>query len=145
MARFVFRLQKVLDNRIRIEDIKKQEYIKLRRKYIHEKEKLDILKQKLDEFIKKPSKNNEALYTYISSYNYITLLEERIKIQTEVIKKCERELEIKRLEFEESQKNRKVLEKLKQNAKNEYDTEIDKIEQKQNDEFALYGFIRNNK
>jgi flagellar FliJ protein len=141
MRRFVFNLQKVLDHRMRIEDAKKHEFVKSRLIYLKEKEKLTTLEGKLDDLVSgSPSGNNT--FSYIARYNYMLLLEERIDDQKRAVGVREGEMNEKKLEFEISQKDRKVLDKLKEKAHIEYNFNMDKLEQKQNDEFALYGYVR---
>lgn len=141
MGKFVFRLQKVLDHRIRIEDVKKQAFMKSRLVYLKEKEKLDQLIHRLDTINSSPVSGKNS-FSYISRYNYITLLGERIEDQEKVVNVRLEEMNTKKLEFEGSQKDRKVIDKLKEKAKVEYDFNMDKLEQKQNDEYALYGYVR---
>lgn len=141
MARFVFRLQKVLDYRERIEDIKKQAFVKSRFEYLTEKKKLDDLENKLDDLMSCPSPGNTA-FSYIARYNYMTLLEERIEDQAKITSMHEEKMNQKKQEFEASQKDRKVLDKLKERARSDYNFNMDKLEQKQNDEFALYSYVR---
>lgn len=141
MARFKFRLQKVLDHRIRIEDAKKQAFVRSRQVYLKEKEKLDALKTELDICNSKPVIYGSP-YFYIAKYNYILLLDERIDDQEKVVAVRQEEMNAKKVEFESSQKDRKVIDKLKEKAAMDYNFEMDKLEQKQNDEFALYGYTR---
>lgn len=141
MAGFEFRLQKVLDHRMRIEDAKKQAFIKSRLVYLKEKEKLKGLENKLDELVSGEPGGSHA-FSYIARYNYMLLLEERIDDQKKVVSVREGEMNQKKLEFEYSQKDRKVLDKLKEKARTEYNLHLDKIEQRQNDEFALYSYVR---
>jgi flagellar protein FliJ len=142
MARFVFRLQKVLDHRVRIEDLKKQEFIKARDAFLKEKGILEDLYKRLEECNAKTIEKSTGIFIYVARYNYITLLQERIEDQMKKVKLFEEEMLKKKYEFEESQKARKVIEKLKENAYDEFTKESDLVEQKQNDEFALYGHMR---
>lgn len=142
MKKFVFRLQKVLDQRLRAEDEKKREFVKARIAYTKEKEKLDGLREELLDCNLKLVDSFSGSFKYIVKYNHISLLEDRIKDQELVVKFMEQEMDSKRAEFEKSKKDRKVIEKLKENSQNEYNTFIDKQEQKLNDEFALYGYVR---
>lgn len=141
MGRFVFNLQKVLDHRMRIEDAKKQDFIKSRLVYMKEKDTLDVLRYKLDECISNPASYKDS-YSYITRYNYMVMMEDMIKDQEKVVSVREGEMNEKKLLFESSQKDRKVMDKLKEKASAYYNLEMDRFEQKQNDEFALYGYVR---
>lgn len=141
MGRFTFRLQKVLDHRLRVEDVKKQAFVKSRLSHLREKRILDDFHDSLKECNSRPVTGGGAFF-YISKYNYITLLEERIEDQSKKVKVLYDEMNEKKLEFEDSQKDRKVLDKLKDKAYSEYNSSNDKEEQKQNDEFAIFGYVR---
>jgi flagellar FliJ protein len=142
MTGFVFRLQKVLDHRIRIEDARRQAFIMARQGYLNEKELLASLEQKLVELNSRSVEKTSGVYTYIAAINYGALLEERIEKQSGKVQSAMEEMDKKRVKFEESQKDRKVLEKLREKALEEYLELQDKAEQNRNDEFALYGYVR---
>jgi flagellar FliJ protein len=142
MGGFVFRLQKVLDHRSRIEENKKQVFAKSRIQYLNEKEKLDILNDTLKGFYSRDGQKNTSAFSYIAAYNYSTLMEERIEDQEKVVSVCEEDMNKKKDEFNVSRKDRKIIDKLKENALQEYNADIEKREQKMNDEFALYKYVR---
>jgi len=58
------------------------------------------------------------------------------------IKKAEDELAIKKDELTKSTADRKVIEKLKEKAKDEFNLEVGQKEQKLNDGFALFSYVR---
>jgi len=143
MARFAFRLQKVLEHRQRIEDDNKILFAKSRQVYLSEKEKLQMLYKKLEESRTDKVEKSTGIFTYIAKYNYMLLLEKRIEEQTKRVKACENDMLIKKNKLEESRKSRKVIDKLKENTYKQYMRNMERLEQKQNDEFALYGYMRN--
>ena len=112
MEKFAFRLQKVLDHRMTVEDIKKRAFVKSRLKYLKEEKNLKCFKDKFSEHIAKPVKST-GIVQYIANFNYISLLKERIDEQEKVVKLIEDEMNIKRKEMEDSKKDRKVMDKLK--------------------------------
>lgn len=142
MKGFVFRLQKVLDHRMRVEDEKKLSFVESRINFLKEAKKLDELKKELDDCSSKPITSFSTPLQYIMIFNYISLLDERIEEQSKVVKARKDEMDIKKAQFEGSRKDRKVIDKLKENAHREYNIFMDNLEQKQNDEFALYGYTR---
>lgn len=141
MGGFTFRLQKVLDHRSRIEEVKKQAFAESRIKYFNEKQKLDLLHSRLEEF-NQQDYNGDSAFSYLVSYNYMMGLEKKIEEQQKVVTVRHDEMEEKKNDFTQSRKDRKVIDKLRENALNRYKTEMDKIEQKQNDEFALYRYVK---
>lgn len=141
MGSFTFRLQKVLDYRTKIEDQKKQEFMKARLDYIKQEEKLNSLKKELQDCIKKGWLFSDVFHYQVMN-NYIAFMNEKIDKQYKVTKSSEKIMDEKKSEYTESRINRKVIDKLKENAFDEYKKDSDSIEQKQNDEFALYGYMR---
>jgi flagellar FliJ protein len=142
MAKFVFRLQKVLDHRLRIEDEKKRAFVKARLAYLNELEKLDNLQNELDICNSKLVDSLSTPFQYIVKFQRTALLQERIEDQGKAVKVKEEEMNSKKVEFEMAQRDRKVIDKLKEKAQREYVAAADRLEQKQNDEFALYGYVR---
>lgn len=141
MGSFTFRLQKVLDYRTKIEDQKKQEFMKARLDYTKQEEKLNSLKMELQDCIKKGWLFSDVFHYQVMN-NYITFMNEKIDKQYKVTKSSKKIMDEKKSEYTESRINRKVIDKLKENAFDEYKKDSDSIEQKQNDEFALYGYMR---
>jgi flagellar FliJ protein len=61
-------------------------------------------------------------------------------MQKEIIEKKSEELEAMRLELVEAQKDRKIMEKLKERDYTDYQNEVKAVEQKQLDEMAVLKF-----
>lgn len=141
MDSFDFRLQKVLDYRIKIEDKKEQEFIKSRADYLQQKEKLDSLNEELQSCIQKGWVFSDAFH-YQAMYNYVTYMNEKIDRQHEETRLAKEAMDAKKSEYTDSRRDRKVIDKLKENAFSSYKKDLESIEQKQNDEFALYGYVR---
>lgn len=141
MDSFDFRLQKVLDYRIKIEDKKEQEFIKSKADYLQQKEKLDSLNEELQSCIQKGWVFSDAFH-YQAMYNYVTYMNEKIDRQHEETRSAKEAMDAKKSEYTDSRRDRKVIDKLKENAFNSYKKDLESIEQKQNDEFALYGYVR---
>jgi flagellar FliJ protein len=137
-----FQAPEGVGHRSRIEENKKQVFAKSRIQYLGEKQKLDILNDRLKEFSSREGKKNTSALSYVAAYNYTTLMEERIEDQEKVVSVCEEDMNKKKDDFNESRKDRKIIDKLKENAWQEYNADIEKREQKMNDEFALYRYVR---
>lgn len=141
MNPFVFRLQNVLDYRKTIEAQKEQEYSKTRSDYLKEKEKLEGLQRKLQSCTQSDWGYTDAFH-YQAMYNYMEFMAEKIDSQIEITDRTEGKMNEKKAEYTDSRKDRKIIDKLKENAFKDYKHESDSAEQKQNDEFALYGYMR---
>lgn len=142
MKGFTFRLQKVLDHRIDVEDTKKDEFVKSRMEYIKQQEHLESLKQEIARTNKIKPKKSTNIFSYITMNNYKTALNEKTEIQEKRVDIYRESMNQKKEEFLESKRDRKVIEKLKDKAYNEFIIDQNKSEQKQNDEFALYGYMK---
>lgn len=73
---------------------------------------------------------------------YIEFLNKKIESETDKLNILKKKFEEKKKELLKSTSDRKVLEKLKEKAKSEFEFEENKKEQKQNDDFALFSYIR---
>lgn len=142
MERFTFNLQKVLDFRVDIEEKRKEEYVSAQKHFL-------TCESILEDFIQ--MRNNALMGTnklksgsdFQSFSKYIDFINKRIEAARENLKKAEVDLTFKKEELLSSSMDRKVIEKLKEKAKSEYDLELLRIEQKQNDDFAIHSFLRN--
>lgn len=73
---------------------------------------------------------------------YIEYLNKKIETETEKLSILKNKFEEKKKELLKSTSDRKVLEKLKEKAKSEFEFEENKKEQKLNDDFALFSYVR---
>ncbi|MTI69483.1 MAG: flagellar export protein FliJ [Firmicutes bacterium] len=144
MKNFKYSLENVLKYRKDKEETLKQEYSNVERNYLIEKEKLEELERKLDSAVNSNAKNTSREVTYRKNvYNYIQFLREKIVLQRELTLNYKDELEQKRSELVSAQKERKTIEKLKEKAYTKYKVELNRQEQKLNDELAMFSYLRN--
>lgn len=141
MSGFNFRLQKILDIRYQREEESK-------RLFKEAQDNKNVIEKKLNELeynYKKYSRleTNCSMVERKIRQNYCNVLHFNINETTVELSKKSEELEIKREDLKKSQIERKTVEILKDKQKQAYIKEQNLIEQKNNDEFALYGFIRN--
>ena len=141
MKKFVFKLQKVLDYRFEIEEKKKDEFAKAQKKLLSEKNKLESLIERKKSAVEDKS-NYKSKLDYQLLLNYIDFMDDKIENQMAEIKKAEDEFAIKKDELIKSTADRKVIEKLKEKAKDEFNLEVGQKEQKLNDGFALFSYVR---
>ena len=140
-VKYEFKLQKLLDLREEKEEESKRLFRESMKALNKEKEKLNIIK----EDIKKYSgiKTEEDLIYQKIKRNYLKALEIGKKEGEKQVKIKEKELYFRREDLIGKQKERKIVEKLKEKDKEKFFKELDRIESINNDEFALYGYIRN--
>ena len=132
MENFKFRLQRVLDIKIKNEEESKIKYSKAQNeKRVVEKE-LDDLKQMYKKY-----ENEIDVEDHISriiTFNYLNSLSNNINIKSNELSK--------KVNLLNKQIERKSLEKLKENKFNLHKKKEELKEQATNDEFGMYSFLR---
>ncbi len=86
--------------------------------------------------------NNSTVEKKIQQ-NYLNSLNRSIKETETLLDIKEKEVNIKREELKQKQIDKKIVRTLKEKKKEEFIKEQNLIEQRNNDEFALYAYIRN--
>jgi flagellar protein FliJ len=143
LEQYQFRLQKLLDIRVDKEEESKRNFKQAQNEKLKVEEKLNNLKQSYEKYREITGTESvierKIKHVYLNSINY------NIAETSEELKSKERVLEDKREELKLKQIDRKTVESLKEKQKAEFIKEQELIEQKMNDEFALYAFIRKQK
>ncbi|MCL2047623.1 MAG: flagellar export protein FliJ [Defluviitaleaceae bacterium] len=143
MPRFNFRLQQYLNVKEQIEEQKEFEYAKAIRILEEEKQALADLRSRRDEAVEKLRK---AVSHAISPFevrrynNNIERMKQQIKTQKERVAAAEAYVEQKRQELIQAMKERKALEIVKDNAREEFLKEVDIQERKQVDELVSFKY-----
>ena len=143
MPKFQFRLQKYLGVKEQIEEQKELEYAKAIRILEEEKQKLAEFCKRKDEAVEKL---RAAVSKSISPFeirrynNNIERLNHQIKVQIERVAAAEAFAEKKREELVQAMKERKALETVKDNAREEFIKENDRLERKQVDELVSFKY-----
>jgi flagellar FliJ protein len=141
LENFNFNLQKVLDYRVGIEEKKKLEYVEAQKNMLRQESILNHLLEKrtiAEHYIS----SNMTGYECQSLTRYIENLDNKILDQRKALNESIKVLEIKIRELTQCMSDRKVLEKLREKAYQEFHDEANKREQKLNDDFALHAFVR---
>ncbi|MDW8799659.1 flagellar export protein FliJ [Clostridium sp. A1-XYC3] len=141
MQHYRFRLQKLLDIRIDKEEESKRIFKDAQSEKLKVEEKLNILKENYNKY--RELNGSESPIERKIKHVYLNAISHSISEVSEELKRKSQVLEEKRLELNEKQIDRKTVESLKEKQKAEFLKEQDLIEQRMNDEFALYAFIRN--
>lgn len=148
MKRFAFRLQKLLDIRVRRETILKEELAKLLYFQKLEEEKLIKIERKLSNAQETKGSLQQQERTNpneIEQYQFFidSLVFKRIN-QLYVLDQAKRRVTLKREELIEASKEKKIIEKLREKKEYAYYLELDQLEQKTMDEIATYMDFRDN-
>lgn len=137
---YKFRLQKLLDIRKDKEEESKRAFKQANLEKENTEEKLICLKEDYCKYNKHLSNESLAMKKLKNMYlNALdtTISDTKIELQDKII-----DLDEKRELLRQKQIDRKTVETLKEKQNQAFLKEQQLIEQKANDEFALYGFIR---
>ena len=138
---FKFRLQKVLDLKIKDEEEIKMEFAKIQQKKIDIETNLENLESNYSKY--SIGKNNDSVQNQKITINYLLALNNSIMDLSEKLDKSTNELEKARKQLISKQIERKSLEKLKEKTYGQYYKEEQLKEQSTNDEFASMSYLRN--
>jgi len=140
MAKFVFKLQSVLNIKKQQEESKKNELGKAIQILESEKRKLSALENELENTVTEfNEKTKKTTVQELISYNkYLSSLNSSIRLQKEKVNDAAVYVDKIREELIDAVKERKILDKLKEKKYEEYLTEQKKLEQKTNDEIVSY-------
>lgn len=137
---YKFKLQRLLDLREKEEDGKKIVFMEA----LREKNRVEEELKSLEDSFKRYStvNNNMSITERKIQHHYLNLLNSTIDITQEKLKTDEERVKLTRKELVTAQVNKKIVGILKDKDQAAFIKEENRIEQIQNDEFALYGFIR---
>jgi flagellar protein FliJ len=144
MKRFVWRLQRVLDIKIKEEQIKRAELIEITERLARAQNELIMQKKILEDIINSLAEEHprsrldkQEFFLKNSAIN-----DELIKKLESKIKEIEKQQKEKISEVIKVKKFRKSMEKLRDETKMQYIKEQEKIEQKDADEITTMSFAR---
>lgn len=143
MARFQFRLQRYLSVKEQIEAQKEIEYAAALRAVEEEKEKLRALEDSREGAVQglRKSVSTRIMPIEIKRYNNtIERLKQMIAVQLGRLASAREFAERKRLELVEAMKERKAIEKVRENAFEEYLKEEDRAARLLTDELTSYKY-----
>lgn len=143
MKKFIFPLQSVLSLKEKIESQEKiffQTAMAELRKEQAELEALENRKTGYEERLRECVRSKLDLLSVKKNKEAIEIIKEMIQQQTGKVRKAERHAEVARIRLEEAMKERKTLEKLRDDAFAEYVKEYEKEEQKEIDELVSFRY-----
>lgn len=140
---FVFKLQQVLDYRINIEEKILHEFSEQKRCLALEEFRLkNLIEERINSIGELKKMRNVAVHSddialYVSYIERTRAEEEK---QKKVIISLKERLENKRKELVEAVKRRKVMERLKEKHKEEFEKDMREMEQRNSDEMTVLRF-----
>lgn len=141
MSKYNFRLQKLLDIRLDKEEESKRNFTEAQNQKLKVETKLEELNANYEKY--RDIQGNESVIKRRITHIYLNAINYSINEASEELQQKERILEDKRYDLKQKQIDRKTVEILKEKGEKAFLKEQNLIEQRNNDEFALYGFIRN--
>ncbi len=139
MRGYKFSLEKVLEWRENSEKDTAKVFASIQNELQYQQNGLNSLRLE-DENIKKKILSLNNINELKQQYLFKQSIEEKIERQILLIDETSKKLEKQRLELLEAQKNRKIMEKLKEKDYNTYREDILYEEQKELDEMAVLKF-----
>ena len=143
MKKFMFPLQSVLDLKEKMESQEKilfQTAMAELRKEQAELETLEQRKFEYEERMRESVRSKLNLLSVKTNKEAIEILKEMIQQQIGKVRRAERHAEVARMRLEDAMKERKTLEKLKEDAFSDYVKEYEKEEQKEIDELVSFRY-----
>lgn len=141
MKAYKFRLQKLLDIRVDKEEECKIQFQQAQNESFKTKEKLMEMKESYKKY--NNFSGGSSVIEQKIRHIYVNNLSYTIDETAEELNQKEKIVESKREELKQTQIDRKTVEILRDKYIDDFKREQNRIEQNLNDEFALYGFIRN--
>ena len=143
MAKFVYRMQNILDIKNKLEVQARNSYAAARRKLSQEEEKLDRMfeqKKAYEENYRQQLSGNINILQINICKNAIELCKNQIKKQLVEVKVASLNLEAAQKRLGEVMKERKIQEKLREKAYEEFLQELNDQEKKEIDELVSFRF-----
>ena len=138
---YKFSLQKLLEIREEKEEESKRLFTESQRQKQITENELNNMRDSYDKY-KGIRPGEDVIYQKIKR-NYLLALESGIKSKEQELVLKSREVEVRRIDLKQRQVDRKIVETLKEKQYRAFIKEQDRIEQINNDEFALYAYMRN--
>ena len=138
MAKFIYRMQNILNIKYKLEESAKQEYAEARQALAAEEQKLDALKKRKQGYYEAYQASIQGRLDFLEieeNANSMDILDMMIEEQNAVIRQKSKELELARQKME-----RKMHEKLKEKKFDEFKQELNATEKRETDEVAGYQF-----
>ena len=143
MAKFIFKMESILSVKTKLEDQAKAEYGIETMKLREEEHKLTLLENRKSGF-------EQQLFEAVSDRlvilsikrleDSVENLKYNIKLQIIVIRKQEERVALARAKLDNAMKERKIYEKLKEKAFEEFKAEVNAQEQKEIDQLVSFRF-----
>ena len=143
MAKFKYRMQSILNIRYQLEDQAKMEFGRAQMRLMAEEEKLGKLIDRKEAYLEEGRKmRSDALHVddLRENRNAVLIMDEMIEAQSIQVKLAEKDVEAARLKLQAVMQERKMHEKLKEKALEQFMREENAAEGKAVDELTSYVY-----
>ena len=143
MAKFIYRMQSILDLREKLEESARNAFAEARLRLDNEEEKLEALKARKAGYEEEGRRLREDVIDVLKikeNSDAIERMKERIALQKIEVNKAAAFLEEARLNLQEAMKETKIQNKLKENAFEDFKRELIAEEMKEVDELTSYTY-----
>lgn len=143
MAKFIYRMENILNIKYKMEEQAKQEYMTIRMRLNEAEDELQKLKDRKDGYFdtyRKLVSEKLQVLEIEQCKEAIILMDEYIAAQKQVIRSIELELEAAIRKMNEAMQERKIHEKLKENQFEIFLQELNQEEMKEIDQLVSYQY-----
>ncbi|MEG1459193.1 MAG: flagellar export protein FliJ [Acetivibrio sp.] len=145
MAKFLYKMENILSIKYKLEEQAKTSFGQARRLLDKEEEKLKKMEDHRDTYEKilRGEMNNQLnIKEIIRCEDAIEIIKYDIKLQLIAVNIAKQQLELARIKLNEAMVDRKIHEKLKENAFETFKKELEKAEQKEIDELVSFTYSK---
>lgn len=143
MAKFVYRMQSILDIKLKLEEQAKQQFMMAQARLNDAEAELGQMKQRKEDYTQQYRKSIQQKLDLLDldyGKNAILYMDQTIENHMQVIRRLEQELEHALVAMNEAIKERKIYEKLKENQFETFLQEINEEEMKEIDQLVSYQY-----
>ena len=143
MAKFIYRMQNILDIKLKMEDQAKASFAEANKELLNEEEKLEGLIRRREEYELEGQRLRLETLDVIKlkdNSRALQVMKDMIKAQEMVVSIARDKVELARRKLQVAMQERKTQEELKENAFEEFKHELGSEESKEVDELVSYRF-----
>ena len=143
MAKFIYRMQNILDIKLKMEDQAKASFAEANKELLIQEEKLEGLIRRREEYEREGQRLRLEKLNVIKlkdNSRALQVMKDMIKAQEMVVSIARDKVELARRKLQVAMQERKTQEKLKENAFEEFKHELNSEESKEVDELVSYRF-----
>lgn len=143
MKKFSYRMQNILNLKVKIEEQEKNNYSIAKHKLNEEEEKLSVFERRKASYEQDLREVMSSRLNVIQLRRYeeaIEIMKDRIKTQKQVVRKAEQAVDLAMQKLNIAMMERKTYEKLREVALEEYKKEFNEEEKKEIDELVSFKY-----